>query len=271
MPQDKQSQAIEDEVSPRPEFAMYHDHSGTTIKKETTLNGETITNPIESARLLNKVRDKHSLIQISMPGVPEIFFSAILSINPDSEYILLDEINTKHGHELLLIHKKMHVVTKINGIEIRFSANLIDINNQHGSAVYKIAYPESIQYLQKRQNYRINIGLGIKIPIKLKREDGIPVYGHMINLSETGAGIELDSPCPVQKAEILPYCELRIHEDDIIKCQLEIRYINDNNSKHIQRIGGQFIGLDGTQQRILSKLVIELQRDLMKRLPKDAF
>ncbi len=233
------------------------------------MNGETITNPVESARLLDKIRARHSLIQISMPGVPEVFFSAILSINPEHEYILLDEINSKSGHELLLIHKKMNVVTKINGIEIRFSANLLNTSNQDGTAIYKVEYPESVLYLQKRQNFRINIGLGINIPIKLKREDGIPVYGHMINLSETGAGIELDTPCPVHIAEILPHCELRISEDNIIKCQLEIRYINENNSNHIQRIGGQFLGLSGAQQRELAKLVVELQRDLMKRLPKD--
>jgi c-di-GMP-binding flagellar brake protein YcgR len=204
-----------------------------------------------------------------MPGVPEVFFSAILSINPENEYILLDEINSRHGHELLQIHKKMNVVTKINGIEIRFSANLINTSHQDGAAIYKIEYPESIHYLQKRQNYRINIGLGINIPIKLKREDGIPVYGHMINLSETGAGIDLDTPCSIHIGEILPHCELRISEDNIIKCQLEIRYLNQNKSNHVQRIGGLFIGLDGSQQRELSKLVIELQRDLMKRLPKD--
>ena len=215
------------------------------------------------------VRTKHSLLQVSIPGVPEIFFSAILSVNPGEKFILLDELNSKQGHELLLIHKKLNVTTKINGIELRFSANLMMSYDKNDIAIYKLEYPESVIYQQKRESYRINIGLGINIPVKLKREDGIPVYGNMINLSETGAGIALDSPCSVQMSEILPYCELRITEEQIIKCQLEIRYIKENNKDKLQHIGGQFIGISNTQQRELSKLVINLQRDLMKRLPKD--
>ncbi len=233
------------------------------------MKGENITNPFESARLLEMVRSKHTLLQISMPGVPEVFFSAILSINPEENFILLDEINTKRGHELLLIHKKLNVLTRINGIELRFSANLVNTYDKDGIAIYKLEYPENVIYQQKRQSYRINIGLGINIPIKLKREDGIPVYGNMINLSETGAGIALNSPCSVQMSEILPYCELRIAEDNVITCQLEVRYINTDNNEKPQHIGGQFIGVSNSHQRELSKLVINLQRDLMKRLPKD--
>jgi len=233
------------------------------------VNSENITNPFESARLFEMVRTKHSLLQVSIPGVPEIFFSAILSVNPGEKFILLDELNSKQGHELLLIHKKLNVTTKINGIELRFSANLMMSYDKNDIAIYKLEYPESVIYQQKRESYRINIGLGINIPVKLKREDGIPVYGNMINLSETGAGIALDSPCSVQMSEILPYCELRITEEQIIKCQLEIRYIKENNKDKLQHIGGQFIGISNTQQRELSKLVINLQRDLMKRLPKD--
>lgn len=233
------------------------------------MKGENITNSLESARLLEMVRSKHTLLQVSMPGVPEVFFSAILSINPEENFILLDEINTRHGHELLLIHKKMNILTRINGIELRFSANLVNTYNKDGIAIYRMEYPENVIYQQKRQNYRINIGLGINIPIKLKREDGIPVYGNMINLSETGAGIALDSPCSIQMSEILPYCELRIAEDNVITCQLEVRYINSDTKNKPQHIGGQFIGVSNIQQRELSKVVIDLQRDLMKRLPKN--
>jgi len=204
-----------------------------------------------------------------MPGVPEIFFSAILSVNPNQNYILLDEINSPHGHELLLIHKKFNILTKIDGIELQFSGNLINATEKNGIAIYKIEFPESVLYLQKRQSFRINIGLGTSIPIKLKREDGIPVYGRIINLSETGAGIMLDTPCSIQISDIFPHCELRISEELTIKCQLEVCYISTDKTNDPQRVGGQFIGLDGSQQRELRKLVLKLQRDLMKRLPKN--
>lgn len=204
-----------------------------------------------------------------MPGVPEIFFSAILSVNPNQNYILLDEINSKHGHELLLVHKKFNAMTKIDGIELRFSGNLITTSEKNGIAIYKIEYPDSVLYLQQRQSFRINIGLGTSIPVKLKREDGIPVYGHIINLSETGAGIVIDTPCVIQIGDVFPQCEIRLSEEQIIKCQYDVRYMSANKTDESQRIGGQFLGLNGGQQNELRKLVLKLQRDLMKRLPKN--
>lgn len=204
-----------------------------------------------------------------MPGVPEIFFSAILSVNPNQKYLLLDEVNSKHGHELLLIHKKFNILTKIDGIELQFSGNLINASERDGIAIYKIDFPDSVLYLQQRQNFRINIGLGINIPVKLKREDGIPVYGHIINLSETGAGIALDTSCAIQIGDIFPYCEIRLSDEEVIKCQFDIRFIAADKTDDHPRIGGQFLGLDGAQQRDLRKLVLKLQRDLMKRLPKN--
>lgn len=234
------------------------------------MKGEKITNPHESARLLEMARSRHSLLEVSMPGVPDIFFSAFLAINADDQFILMDEINTQQGHELLLVHKKINVSTKLNGIDLSFSSTLLNVFDKDGIAVYKIKYPESVLYLQQRKSYRINIGLGINIPVKMKREDGVPLYGNMINLSETGAGIALNSPCSVHMSEILPFCELRISEDQTIRCQLEIRYIKAKDDKKPQHIGGQFIGIDNMQQRELSRVVTDLQRDLMKRLPKNA-
>jgi c-di-GMP-binding flagellar brake protein YcgR len=234
------------------------------------MKGEKITNPHESARLLEMAKSRRTLLEVSMPGVPDIFFSAFLAINADDQFILLDEINTRHGHELFLVHKTINVSTKLNGIDLSFSSKLLQAFEKDGIAVYKIKYPESVMYLQQRQSYRINIGLGISIPVKMKREDGVPLYGNMINLSETGAGIALNSPCAVHMSEILPFCELRISEEQTIRCQLEIRYIKANEENKPQHIGGQFIGIDNMQQRELSKVVTTLQRDLMKHLPKNA-
>jgi len=234
------------------------------------MKGEKITNPHESARLLEMAKSRRTLLEVSMPGVPDIFFSAFLAINADDQFILLDEINTRHGHELFMVHKTINISTKLNGIDLSFSSKLLQAFEKDGIAVYKIKYPESVMYLQQRQSYRINIGLGISIPVKMKREDGVPLYGNMINLSETGAGIALDSPCVVHMSEILPFCELRISEEQTIRCQLEIRYIKANEENKPQHIGGQFIGIDNMQQRELSKVVTTLQRDLMKHLPKNA-
>jgi len=234
------------------------------------VTGDQITNRVKSLQLLEKLKAEQTLLQISIPGVPETFFSSLLAIKEDDGFLLLDELNTKNAHKLLLIHKKLNVHAKLNGIGIQFSTDLIDHGKESGIFFYKVAFPETVLYFQKRQNYRINIGLGINIPIKMKRDDGSPVYGEIINLSETGAGIILDTPYILQLSEILPYCELRLSDETIISCQLEVRYASMNKKSSQQLIGGKFLGVSGPHQRDIARLVIDLQRDMMKRLPRES-
>jgi len=232
------------------------------------VTGKKITNLRESARLLDKVRGQRSLLQISIPGVPEVFFSFIINISLDDQFILLDELSAKHGHELLLLHKRLNIQSKVDGIGIQFSTNLISSRCDDGIPVYKVEYPQNILYFQKRQNYRINLGLGTNIPIKLKRDDGTPMYGKVFNLSESGAGIALAPPYTVQFSELVPYCEIRLSDNQNVTCQLEIRYANSGDMDNGQKLGGKFIGLSGEHQRVISKTVINLQRDMMRHIPK---
>jgi len=234
------------------------------------VDGQKITNRNEAGKLLEKLKSQRALLQTTIPSVPDVFFSAILFIDTENNFILIDELNKKAGHELLLIHKTLHIETKLDGIAIHFSCELIDTEVENGLHIYKFSFPDYLLYFQKRQSYRINIGLGTNIPVKFRREDGAPAYGHIFNLSETGAGIELDKPYRFQMSEILPYCEIRLDEGSTITCQLEIRYASKNQKAEQQRIGGKFIGMTNPDQRLIARLVIELQRDLMRHLPKDS-
>jgi len=234
------------------------------------VDGQKITNRSEAEKILEKLRSHRALLQTTIPGVPDVFFSAILYIDTRENFILIDELSKKAGHELLLIHKTLHIETKLDGIAVHFSCELIETEVENGLHIYKLKFPDYLLYFQKRQSYRINIGLGTNIPVKFRREDGTPAYGHIINLSDTGAGIELEKPYRFQMSEILPYCEIRLDEGNSITCQLEIRYADKNQKVKQQRVGGKFIGLANPDQRTIARLVIELQRDLMRHLPKDS-
>lgn len=233
------------------------------------MDGKKITNVYESGKILEKLRTQHALIQVSIPGVPDVFFSSILLVDVKSNFIMIDQLSKKSGHDLLLAHRNIVFESKLDGIGIHFSCELTSSDTEDGIHIYKLAFPDHILYFQKRNNYRINIGLGTNIPVKFKRDDGAPVFGRIINLSETGIGVILDTPYRLHMSEVLPYCEIRLDDENTITCQLEIRYATNNKQGDHQNIGGKFIGMSNSQQRTIGKLVIELQRDLMRRLPKN--
>ena len=253
-----------DRARPSPEFSSLNHRSWLNI-----VLGEKITNKGHAAKLLERVMKAHSHILVTIPGMRDKFSTSILEINPAENYILLDQIIPWTGHSAFLEGGELKAKTVLQGVEISFSVLLEKHIQESGFTVYQVSFPGYVLYMQKRQNFRTNLGLGTSIPIYIRRDDGTPIRGKIVNISETGAGIVLDAPYNLENSEILPRCEIRINEDEIIDCKFEVRFTHKKDMSTPQRVGGKFLSLSGMHKRTLAKLVADLQRDMMKRIPKD--
>jgi c-di-GMP-binding flagellar brake protein YcgR len=233
------------------------------------VEGEIIKDPAHVAQILRKIQDSHSLLTITVPGKNEPYQSAILEINPKKQYVVLDELTPARGHKRLLEIGELVARTKLKGIDVRFSTSLESYNVKDGIAAYRLKFPDEIVHMQKRQSFRISLGLGTNIPLLLKREDGTRLMGRVINISETGVGASIESDTVLELAEILPWCEIALSDDEVISSKLEIRFLKLDRESGVQKIGGRFLDMSGMQKRLLARKITDLQRDMMKRLPKD--
>ena len=234
------------------------------------MDGEIFTNPAQIAQVLQRVQDARSLLFISFPGENIPYQSAILEINPDKEYLLLDEITPARGHKKFLESGTLIANTKIKGVDIRFDVQLDQELMESGIAMYKVHFPKRLVYMQKRQSYRINLGITSKISISLQTGDGTILQGKVLNISETGVGANIDARLRLKIGDQIPLCELEIPDNETIQSKLEIRFVEPDKSSRLVRIGGRFLGISGIQQRQLARVLLDLQRDMMRRLPKDS-
>jgi c-di-GMP-binding flagellar brake protein YcgR len=162
--------------------------------------GEYITDPMQIAALLKKVKDSRTLIQVTLPGQATEYNSALLNIHPDEGYLLLDELTPAQGHRLLTPQSTLTTTIRLRGVEMRFTSTILEIGGQAGIAFYRVVFPQRLFYRQRRSNYRVKLGMGLLIPFNIAREDGKPYEGRLDDISLGGLGAELKHLTPFDAA-----------------------------------------------------------------------
>jgi c-di-GMP-binding flagellar brake protein YcgR len=231
--------------------------------------GETVTDPMQIAALLKKVKDSRTLIQVTLPGHGTEYNSALLDLHPEQGYLLLDELTPAQGHQSLSALSKLTVSIRLRGIDMRFTGIVQEIGGQAGVAFYRVAFPTSLYYRQRRNYYRVKLGMGLMIPFNIARADGKPYEGRLDDISVGGIGAELKQQTPFERGDLLPTCEIQLPGGDKIDCEIEVRYISKDEPHKKFHIGARFVKLDPARKHTLQRFVADAERELLRRKPKE--
>lgn len=235
----------------------------------THLDGERITDTARISSLLKQLHEQRAMLAVTLPDSADKFNSAILAIDEAAKRMVLDELTPRIGHERLLTNNKLHVFAVLHGIEISFAANLRQVGRERGICFYSIGIPEELNYLQQRANFRIRIGMTSGITVVLRRDQQQQYRGRVIDMSESGLGITVRRALPLECGERLP-CTLTLADGHEIECELEVRYVNHVNRPHEDtHFGGRFLDLSPRLHKRLARAIIDLQRELIRKRPKN--
>jgi len=145
--------------------------------------GEQVTDPVQIAALLKKVKDSRTVLQVTLPGRTTEYNSALLDVNLEQGYLLLDELTPTEGHHLLSNGGQFTVGIRLRGVDMRFTSQVQEVSGQAGIAFYRANLPHSLYYCQRRSFYRVRIGLGLMIPFTIRRGDDKPLQGRLDDIS----------------------------------------------------------------------------------------
>ena len=230
--------------------------------------GDKITDRTLAAAILKRIIDCRALLTVTLPGMSAVYNSAILEINSEQGYLLLDELNPKEGHDKLLELKKLSAMASVKGVEIRFTTTLEKVSLESGISLYQVRFPDIVWYYQKRQNFRITIELGLHIPVQFKLKSGDLIHARLIDISETGIRACTEAYIELEIGAEIPGCEITLPDGTNISSKFELRFKKFNKKDNTLTIGGRFTDFPKASQRELSRKVSAMQRDMMKRLPK---
>jgi flagellar brake protein len=226
---------------------------------------EKVTHGPQIVALLRRLRDQRVLLSARVPGHPGQFNSLLLEVDPDRNFILLDELNPRAGHELVCQTGQLRVHCQCQGIELGFVCEVEVRQGQSGVSFYRAVLPDSIDYLQRRSSYRVRVGLDLAVPVRLPVDDAAQAAdGELFDLSLGGLGAVLDSAVKLELGQILS-CDLQLPKGETLRANIEIRFIRVDPAKSNQRIGASFRNLEPTQKQSVRRFVAQLEREMLRR------
>lgn len=226
--------------------------------------GDIIRDPQIISSLLRRIADQRALLRVTVPGFRSNYNSAILRMDPEQDLLILDELNPRKGHERLLEIRRLNASATVQGVETRFSGTLEEVGESSGIAFYRLPFPQEVLYVQRRTSFRVKVSMTAPVAAVFERGDGNALRGRILDLSEGGMGVEFSQSVSLQPGEIVP-CQMRLPNGRQVGCKLEVRHCSASDDQARVRVGGRFVELHPQRRKVLSRLVADLQRELIRR------
>ena len=230
---------------------------------------ERIADRVRISSVLRRILEKRSLLTVSISGNGTTYNCAILEINPDQDYLILDELSPKAGHALVSKASDLVIVARSEGVETRFTSNVQDIGLDNGVAYYRLPLPSNIHYFQRRAHYRAPVGIAKEISVILTRGNDEIISGSLHDVSVGGVGIRFRKSAPenIQEGETIPRCVIHFPGGDEFICSVESRTMRHSVNGNYRVLGVRFIGLSGPQRTKIQHFVADLDREIRKKAP----
>ncbi len=217
--------------------------------------------------LLDRVQQKHCLLSIRIGDIDEIFSSIILEVDSRRRFIVLDEITPAEGQAYLHLDSRIHVDTRVDGIELHFDCQVTGISESDGAPYYKVPFPAQIQHTQKRRYYRALIPLTKSVPIVLQTQEFGTLHGELRDISVGGFSARLLNGATelISNGTSIQRCLITLPSGAKISASIEICHLDDVESARSPRIGARFYNLGRRDERRIEKFVAALDREISKK------
>lgn len=226
-----------------------------------------LTSRQEIIGLLKKIYRNHSLLTVSFDDKEQRFGSAILEINTENNYLVIDEFWPEIGNSETLLKKKLDISTYHAGINMHFNNAIEEIAEKDDAPYYKIRMPMQIAYKQRRSSYRVKTGISNPIPVSLATEDQVLIRAELRDISIGGMNMRLmDDPVkPLRVEDQIPTCIIRSRYGQNILASIEICRIKESNFHRNMCIATRFTGIGKPDRRALEQLIATLDRETIKK------
>lgn len=228
------------------------------VKKGQLDSGTLINGRKTILALMGQAHREKLLFNVSIGDEPDAFVSMLLGVYPKHDSIVLDELNSTVGHQLLLENKTLHVVGRLNGAELHFTTTLLKVGKKAGVAFYQLEMPRCVYYLQLRQAYRVTL-FGDRLPFVANDVSG-NLSGYVMDISVGGIGVVLEQHVALGQGQIIDHAVMTLPDVGNIRMALKVCFVRHNRERGVTRFGAQFHELDKSQEEKIAKFINGIQR-----------
>ena len=126
--------------------------------------GQLLTKPESIYGLLNRLRDNHTPLKLHFNTVEGAYSTIILKVDLKGRHFIIDQVTPDWGDRVMAKSGAFMFEAFYDGCRITSSImRAVGKGVQDGQPIYKIPFPDELDYFQRRQFYRAQIRRGVVI------------------------------------------------------------------------------------------------------------
>ena len=209
--------------------------------------------------------DENTVLKISLQSSKKTFTSCITDVDIKNSLFTLDEIHPAEGNKLLLSTGNFIAHAIIKGVNVSFHTSLIKLDRGKQFNFYKCDIPNSISYIQRRQEYRVKIAEPQSIQVTAQHEKSLQLLqGRIRDVSMQGMCVDFSTNQVIKPGDYLTNCKLDLPKGESIGFTLEVRHIESTKTS-LLRVGGKFKELNARSEEIICRFVREMERAAIRK------
>ncbi|OOV88359.1 flagellar brake protein [Oceanospirillum linum] len=231
--------------------------------------GQLLTKPESIYGLLNRLKDHHIPLKLHFNTVEGVYSTIILKVDLKNRHFIIDQVTPNWGDRMMAKSGAFMFEAYYDGCRIASSTlKAAGKGIQDGQAIYKIPFPDELDYFQRRQFYRAQIRRGVIIDAILDSKDfAKPIVGELKDISAQGCQIEIDGDYrdTLGNQIVLDACSITFPNQLSISTAIQVRHVGYDDKKDRSSCGCLFVDLPPMEERKVSYAVAEIQREVARR------
>lgn len=227
------------------------------------LHKTTVTGRTHITRLLVHLQDIQCPLLLGLANKRQRS-TAILAVNPDQSYVLLDGITLEPGTALPRPGQAVRVEASFHGESARFETRIVEAADMAGRALMRIALPEHIDYHQRRAYFRITMSKDLRIPVTLIHEEQGSLFGVLDDISLGGLGAVMEVP-DLDRAVEAELCLIQLPGGSVFHSDLHLTNTRASDEEGRIRVGGRFEQPAPAQVAKLERFIRQCEREALQR------
>jgi c-di-GMP-binding flagellar brake protein YcgR len=220
----------------------------------------------EIIALLRRLADRHELVRMIFADGEEALATAVLEVNEDS--VIIDTARDPEQVKRILASDSISFDTALDRIRIAFFAKQATACLHDGRPALRIALPDTMIRLQRREHYRV---LSPRCSIQIAKEDGPPPVSFAVqNVSAGGLALIDDHQLlDANPGAEYSHCELQLPGAQNIVvhlCVMNCCELTLYNGRVARRLGCAFNNPNAATLALVQRYVSKRERDQNARI-----
>jgi len=220
---------------------------------------------IEILYVLRAIQHKNELVTAYFNQGNDFILTSIIAVDGDTGSVILDFGANELLNQRALASDKIILVTTQDRVKVQFVADGVEQAEYLGRPAFKAGIPSELLKLQRREYYRLSTPMINPIKCAMTKPGGGNIEATIADISLGGIAIaNYQSLITFEIGDKFAACRIVLPEVGTVTTGIEIRNEHEvtmQNGVKVQRAGCLFIDLPASQQTMIQRYIIKLDRE----------